>query len=245
MANIIVLQHSTVGTPGRLGRTLRDHGFHLDIRRVDLPESEGGQAVPSDLDNVAGVIALGGPQSANDSDPWIRDEQKFLRKAHDAGLPIVGICFGSQTLAKALGGTVEAMKQPEVGFEEVHLTVPAQTETITAGIPWTHRPFSVHGEMVGDLPEGAMLLGGSAACKVQAYRVGQRTLGFQFHFEADRALIGRLLDDDPAIIERAGLMREDLDKQIDEYEPRFATIADRLCVNIASFCFAYTELLGV
>ncbi len=239
MANIIVFQHSDIG-PGRLGRTLRDHGFHLDIRRPDLDDG-----VPGDLDNVAGVIALGGAHSANDSQAWIREEQRFLRKAHEAGLAVVGICFGSQMLARALGGSVERMATPEVGFEEVHLSVPAQTETITAGIPWTHCPFSIHGEMVSEPPEGAMVLAGSDACKVQAFKVGHRTFGFQFHFEADREMIGRLLDAEPEMIERSGVTREEIEAQIEEHEGRSATIADRLCVNIASFGFAYTDLLGV
>lgn len=242
MANIVVFQHSDTGNPGRLGRTLRDHGFHLDIRRPDLDRPE--RSVPPDLDNVAGVIALGGPHSVSDSHPWIRQEMAFLRRAHEAGLPVVAICFGSQLLAKALGGAVVRMARPEVGFEPVSLTVPAQTETIMSGIPWTHRPFSVHGEMVETLPEGAMLLASSPACRVQSFKVGHRTFGFQFHFEADEALMAGLLDE-PEMLERAGVTREEIERQIAEFNPRFATVADRLCINIASFAFAYTELLGV
>ncbi len=101
---IVVFQHADECRPGRLGLTLRDHGFRLDIRRVDR-----GDAIPPDFDNIDGVVSLGGPQYVTDSHAWIQRELDFLAKAHERGLPVVGICLGAQLIGKALGGEVGPM----------------------------------------------------------------------------------------------------------------------------------------
>ena len=68
---IIVFQHSPLGGPGRLGACLRDHGFKLDIRRLDLLGRERGLGVPADFDDVHGVISLGGPQNVGEPHAWM------------------------------------------------------------------------------------------------------------------------------------------------------------------------------
>jgi len=247
MANILVFQHSEIGTPGRLGLTLRDHGFHLDIRRLDLPTSEGGAPLPPDLDNVHGVVSLGGPQNVGDPEPWLEAEADLLRRAHEAELPVVGICLGAQLIAHALGGTVEPMERPEIGFHEVHVEVPGQTDTIMAGIPWTSRQFCHHGQSVTAAPEGATVLARSAACPIQAFRAGIRTFAFQYHFEATHPMIESLAGHPASreLNERAGLGLEEILAQRDRHYDRFATIADRLCVNLATYEFPFARLLAV
>lgn len=242
MATILVLQHSAIGHSGRLGRTLRDHGFRLDIRRVDL--SPSGDEIPSDLDNIHGIVSLGGPMSANDSHAWIAREIDLLARAHAEGMPIIGICLGSQLLARALGGSVQRMARPEVGFEPVSINPAGQTETLLAGIPWTHHAFHAHQEHVTP-PAGAVVLASSPACAVQIYKVGHRALGVQYHFEADRPHIDDILRGEDAMIASAGKSREVIEGEIERHGARFSEIADRLCLNIASFAFAFSDLLRV
>ncbi|MCB9844797.1 MAG: type 1 glutamine amidotransferase [Phycisphaeraceae bacterium] len=244
MANIIVLQHSEIGGPGRLGATLRDHGFRLDIRRVDLPPEKGGAPPPADLDNVQGVVSLGGPQSANDPFAWVAREQAFLRLAHEAELPVIGVCLGSQMLGKALGGEVRAMARPEVGFQPIRVEVAGQTDTIMAGVPWSAPRLSIHGDEVSTLPAGATLLSSSQACRVQAWKIGLRTYAFQHHFEADRAMALAMFGSEPELLARAGVTLDGLKSELDRHYDRFATIADRLCLNIAAFAFPYSSLLS-
>lgn len=237
---IIVFQHSPLCTPGRLGATLRDHAFRLDIRRLDLL---GPAGVPRDLDGVSGVVSLGGPQNVGDSVPFLAAEMDFLRRAHERGLPTLGICLGHQLIAAALGGTVARAGEPEWGFRPVEVLPPGQTEAILAGIAWTSRQFQAHAHEVVKPPPGSVVLARSAACAVQAYRVGLRTFGFQYHFECDLAMIEALARDDAEELARCGNSIEALSQECEDHYEMFARLADRLCVNLATFCFpSFTRL---
>ena len=96
---ILVIQHSKISDPGHLGTALRQHGQKVRTVRIDL-----GQPLPADLDDVHGVVSLGGPQSANGNDAWNAPELELMREAHARQVPVLGICLGAQMLAKALGG---------------------------------------------------------------------------------------------------------------------------------------------
>lgn len=242
MARIIVIQHSDIGTPGRLGLTLRDHGFRLDVRR---PDRDGPGAIPETLDDVAGVLSLGGPQNLDEGHEFIAREMVLLRAAHEHELVVLGICLGCQLVAAALGGTVSRMPGgPEVGFHDVSLTIPGQTEPVLAGVPWTSAQFCSHAYEVSKAPEGATVLASSQACKVQAFRAGLRTFAFQYHFECDREQIDATLRGECALAARAGLDEAALARQADSAYARFAVVADRLSVNLVSYAFPTLALLS-
>ena len=240
MARLLVLQHSTVGRPGRLGLTLRDHGFLLDIQRLDLADDPSAV----DLDGAKGLVILGGPQSPTDSSAWMRHEIELIRRAHEAELTVIGVCLGAQLIAVALGGSVGKMPQPEVGCTEVDVTVPGQTDTIMAGIPWRTHWFNSHEYEVTGLPSGSVHLMQSAACRYHAFRVGVRTFAFQSHIEADRAIIDGIYSTEHELFKQAGIQGESLAKAAAAHYPRFAEVADRLCVNLASYAFPFSSLLG-
>lgn len=237
---IIVFQHGDHLGPGRLGVTLRDHGHKLDIRR---PDREGLRAIPADLDGVRAVISMGGPQNVEPNQPdWLTAEIAFLKAAHDRALPVVGICLGSQMLAAALGGQVAKMPKPEVGFATVNLTVPGQTETMLAGIPWSHPQLHSHGYHIAQLPPGATLLASSALCKVQAFKAGIRSYGFQFHPECDKPQMDAMIAGDPQGLADAGLSMSDFAAQAEKHYPTYARVSDRLAVNLAAFLFPFEQL---
>ena len=100
---LIVFEHHPLETTGRLGTVLNQHGHKLRYVRLHR-----GEAVPTDLDDVDGVIAMGGPMNVDEVEKhdWMQPEMDYLKAAHDANLPVLGICLGAQMLAHALGGKV-------------------------------------------------------------------------------------------------------------------------------------------
>lgn len=242
---IVVLQHAEECSAGRLGVTLRDLGLAVDVRRLDLPKNhafnrgrcERQIGVPIDLDDVHGVVILGGPQNVGDNQPWMAAEIEFIRRAHAAELPILGICLGAQLIAHTLGGQVGPMDKPEVGFVNVKVSVPGQIETLLAGVPWDHPQFASHGQEIKQLPAGSTHLMSSAACKNQAFKAGVRTYGFQFHFELDRPMIDALVQAEGKQCQAAGVSAQEIASQADKHYATFARVADRLCLNAATFLF--------
>ncbi len=237
---IIVFQHSERGGPGRLGASLRDHGFKLDIRRLDLL---GARALPADLDNVHGIISLGGPQNVGEAHDWMPGEMDLLRRAHAQQLPLIGICLGAQMIAATLGGEVGPMGTPEVGMPIVSLNPGGQTDSILGGVPWDCPQFSTHGYEIKKLPAGAQLLGSSKQCKVQVYRAGIRTYGFQYHPECDMESISAYTAADGPFHERAGVTAAQVLAEAEKNYEMFARAADRLAVNLAAFLFPLSRKL--
>lgn len=241
MATILVLQHSRVGA-GRLGATLRDHAFKLDIRKVAIPVDQGGDEFPHDLDGYQGLICLGGPALPDQNDDWILREIELIKEAHSMELPLIGICLGHQLIARALDGDVGKMDKPEWGFENVKLTTQGQIEAMLGGIPWTSPQFQSHTYEVTKAPPGATVLAENEHSGVQAYKVGHRTFGFQYHFEADGPMLEFFEKTDADFMEQAGVTGSAFRAQAVEHYDMFARVADRLCVNLVTYAFPYTAL---
>ena len=241
MARIVVLQHNPHAHAGRLGRTLMDHGFRLDVRRPDLDPDQ----VPADIDDLHGLVILGGRQNVDENHAFLGREQALIRAMHAAERPVVGVCLGAQQITVALGGKVDRMPEPEVGLTPIHLTVPGQTETILAGVPWACPMLHSHAYHAVAPPPGAAVLASSDKSKVQIFKSGLRTYGFQFHFECDIPMVSEMFDRSRELADRAGLSRADLDAQLSEHAEMFDRAADRICTNLALYAFTYQELLSV
>ncbi len=231
---ILVLQHSDIGHAGRLAATLRDHGFRLHTLRPDK-----GQPLPPDLDNIEGIVLLGGPQNVTDIDkhPWMQQEAALIRAAHARELPVIGICLGAQLIAHALGGKVTPREKPAVGFYPMGLTAAGQTEPMLAGVPWAHLQVFSCGQEVSQLPPGAALLSGTKQIATQVFRAGFRTFGFLCHFECDKPMTEALMSECRGQMESCGTTPGEVKVQIDHEYDRYARVSDRLCVNLATLCF--------
>ncbi|CBL44288.1 Glutamine amidotransferase class-I [gamma proteobacterium HdN1] len=139
-----------------------------------------GCALPR-LEDVDALVIMGGPMSVNDTEqyPWLQDEQDFVRRFAATGKPMLGICLGAQTIAKALGGSVFQGKEKEIGWWPILNST--QSEDLFQ-FPKEVRVFHWHGETF-HLPPNALRLASSAVCENQAFQIGRRIIGLQFHLE--------------------------------------------------------------
>jgi GMP synthase (glutamine-hydrolysing) len=174
--------------------------------------------------------------------PWMAGEIAFIERAHRAKLPVIGVCLGAQLIAAALGGKVEAMAGPEVGWHNVRLAFPGTMDTILTGIPWNTAQFHLHGQQVTQLPPGATPLAGSKLCRHQAFRVGSTTYAFQYHFEWNLYEVGRFSND--ALVEKAGVLPHDIRQQSERYFDGYRRLGDRLCHNLATYLVPIDKRVG-
>jgi GMP synthase (glutamine-hydrolysing) len=181
--NVLVLQHIACEPPGVYEDVLVERA--ATIHRVELDE---GERFP-DWREFDGIVAMGGPMSANDEDelPWLRAEKAFIAEAVRGSTPFFGACLGVQLLAESLGGQVASGPVPEVGLLPVFLTDAAATDAVFAGLPREFLTLQWHGDTFS-LPEGAVLLASSPAYPNQAFRWGESAYGVQFHLELSREM---------------------------------------------------------
>jgi len=176
----VVLQHVEWEGPGIIAGEAGKRGLEADVRRLDR-----GDAIP-DADFVEGLVVMGGPLGGYEEDryPFLPGECRLLAETVRRGRPVLGVCLGAQLLAKALGATVYAGHEPEIGFGSVELTAAARRDPLFASAPESLSVFHWHGDTF-TLPEGAVLLASSQKYAHQAFRFGSRAYGFQFHVEPD------------------------------------------------------------
>jgi GMP synthase-like glutamine amidotransferase len=177
----LIVQHHDDGGPGLLGQHLVDRGYQLDVQLVMQPGTTHSDEPFPDPQLFDLIVPLGSVYGVYDHQiigSWVHREVDMLRGAHDAGVPVLGICFGAQSITTALGGRVEKSPHYEVGWHTYDSDVP---DAVAPG-PW----FTWHGDRCF-LPAGMTELARNELCP-QAFRVG-RTVGVQFHPEATKELV--------------------------------------------------------
>jgi GMP synthase (glutamine-hydrolysing) len=166
-----------------------DPGTRRNFRReldADLVEFDAtGGHLPDSFD-FDGVVVTGSSSSVYWDDPWIADLIDWVADAADRDLPILGVCYGHQVLAEALGGAVADMDGYEIGYREVSHA----GDDLFSGIDRSFTVFTTHGDTVTELPPGADLLAENDY-GVHAFRKGN-AVGVQFHPEYDRATAERI-----------------------------------------------------
>jgi GMP synthase (glutamine-hydrolysing) len=176
---ILILRHIAFEGPGVLGELMDARG----LGSVFLDPGEG-TAWP-DPAAFAAVVAMGGPQSVYDEAqwPWLAPENAFIQACLKAGLPFLGVCLGSQLLAKALGARCYPNPSgKEIGWGEVSLCPDAALEPMFAGMPERFMAFHWHGDTF-DVPAGCRRLARTALTPNQAFSWRDQAWGLQFHLE--------------------------------------------------------------
>lgn len=174
---ILFVKHIAIEGPETLGEFFRRQGF--DSRTVELWRVE---ALPANLDGLEAVVCLGGPMNVYEEEahPYLQQEDVFIRRILNDKIPFLGICLGSQLLAKAGGAQVSRAPQSEIGFYDVHLTEAGTQDPFFAGITSPLKVFQWHGDTFA-VP-GPLLVEGDS-CRNQAFRLGPNAYGLQFHIE--------------------------------------------------------------
>jgi GMP synthase (glutamine-hydrolysing) len=156
--------------------TRRNFRRELDATLAEFDVTDGALPETYDYD---GVVITGSRASVYWDEPWIRSLLEWVEGAADRNLPMLGVCYGHQVLAEALGGRVEDMGEYEIGYR----TVEHRGGELFAGIDDSFTVFTTHSDAVVELPPGAELLAENEY-GVHAFRAGH-AWGVQFHPEYD------------------------------------------------------------
>ena len=198
---IRIFRHIDCEGPAYFQTLLEQANIPFELVRIDE-----GEKVNTDLNSSSGLIFMGGSMSANDPIDWISEELSLIKSAVAKDIPVMGICLGSQLMAKAMGSTVSPGPCMELGWAPV--TCLNQSEW-TKDLPETITVFHWHGETF-DLPNGAVAIFANDRYANQGFVHGPH-LALQFHLEMEKEVIAEWLDRYPEDLEKR--CEHDHDKQ--------------------------------
>jgi GMP synthase (glutamine-hydrolysing) len=221
----LCLQHVPFEGPGVFRRALESRGYSIKGRVVPV------EGLPQDHGNI--LLIMGGPMSVNDPDAWIKAELHFVKTALERGIPVLGICFGAQLLARALGGSVAPGSKFEIGMVPVSLTDSGTRDPVFGSMPQTFPVFQWHGEGM-TLPPGGTHLAASADFPIQAFRMKERIYGLLFHLELEETGMRALCRECPYDVRRGGMSPEKIHAQSLPHLSGLHQLADRLIGHLTS-----------
>jgi GMP synthase-like glutamine amidotransferase len=198
---VVAVTHGEDVGPELLGDVIREDGHEI----VEWDIGERG-APPDEFD---ALLVLGGSQNVGEEHehPWLHEEYEFLQRALAEGLPLLGVCLGAETLAHAAGGQVEKARAPFLGFFPTELTESGREDPVLGALPDRFEALNANGYTCRLPPQGVALA--ESGPLTQAFRVGERAWGVQFHPEVRRDQIMRWFEHD-------GLLTDELRRAVDD-----------------------------
>ena len=188
----------------------------LPWERIELVVVYEGETLP-DPHEPAGVVVTGSSALVSAREPWSERAAAWLREAVATGTPLLGICYGHQLLAHALGGRVgRNPRGREIGTVALELHAAAREDPLLGGLPAQLKVQATHVESVLELPPGARLLASSATDPHQAFACGERAWGVQFHPEFDAEVVRTYLEVRREEIRGEGIDPESLERAVEE-----------------------------
>lgn len=243
MRHAVVLQQVEFEGPRRIESALARQGYAIDTVRLFA-----GEPVPLDLPDETLLVVMGGPMGVSDvggdAHPFLAQEVELLRRRAKGNAPTLGICLGAQLMAFAAGARVYEntrlasdgsgrLRVFEVGWADLAFDRASEPDVL-AGIPDVTPMFHWHGDTF-ELPAGARLFASTPSCRTQAFRLGRRWFGLQFHPEVEPADIHGLLRMDEAYAVAANgpdavrTIRADTERHMS----MLRSVGDRLLENLA------------
>ncbi|MFA6001197.1 MAG: gamma-glutamyl-gamma-aminobutyrate hydrolase family protein [Thermoleophilia bacterium] len=235
MQKILVIQHidcEPLSSFSLAGKQATDTGRSRESAlraNFDHIRAYRGDDVPASLDGWDALIILGGPMAVYDMQeiPYLRDELKLIEKALTADVPTLGICLGAQLIAAAAGARVYAGPVKEIGWSTVELTKAAATDVLFSTLPATFPVFQLHGDTF-DLPSGATRLATDPVYENQAFRIGSRVYGLQFHVEVTEELVRLWVREYEDYLGSAGVKGQTILDGLPDYADTLLTLSHRL-----------------
>ncbi len=205
----VAIQHVPYEGPGLIAATASQHGLAL---RLCHPYRGEPLPAPEELD---GLVVMGGPMGVGDTaeHPYLARESELIAAIVHTGRPVLGVCLGAQLLAHALGARVYRGERDEIGCGTVSLTAAGREDPVLGSVGTATLPVVHWHRDTFELPTDATLLASSELFAHQAFRVGARAYGLQFHVEVEGELArawrellpGGALEESAVVeIERAG-----------------------------------------
>ena len=182
MSDVLVVQNTRIESSGYLGELLSRDGF--DITSINAKH----EIIPNKKFSL--VVILGAPESANDDLPYLRAEQQLIKNSVNKNIPVLGICLGSQLIAKTFGAKIYSGPKKEIGFYN-DLKISSDS-TFFSGFQNPFTVFHWHGDTF-DLPQGALRLASSEHYPNQAFQY-KSAIGLQFHLEVNEEMVNLWLD---------------------------------------------------
>ncbi|MFN3635093.1 MAG: type 1 glutamine amidotransferase [Rhizobium rhizophilum] len=194
---VAIVENTRVTEAGQVGIALAEAGAQIITIRA-----YSGEPLP-DFDAHDALVVFGGEQNARDDEkhPHLPDLADLMRRFGDSGKAVLGICLGSQLLARAYGGENLIGSAPEFGWCSIGRTEAGKADPVLSVLPDRFLSFQWHDDTF-TLPEGAAHLAENDAARHQAFRIGRAAYGFQFHFEANRDVVRNWMTHFPDLIER-------------------------------------------
>ena len=195
----VLVVENMAGTPlGQIGDALVE--ANVDI---ELLAAYKGEELPASIEPYDGLVVLGGEQNAlaDDAYPYLPELCALMRRFEDADKSILGVCLGSQLLARAFGGDNLLNYTREFGWQTVALTEDGKADPVLGMLPSDFTTFQWHVDSF-TLPNHAVHLAGNQAASNQAFRIGRAAYGMQFHFEAHQGVVENWCRDFPQSVEK-------------------------------------------
>jgi GMP synthase-like glutamine amidotransferase len=181
---VAIVENTRVTHHGQIGVALHESAARIGLYR---PFADGRLPDPGEYD---ALVVFGGEQNAraDDTHPYLPDLAARMQAFSRADKAVLGVCLGSQILARAYGAENHIGTAPEFGWCEVALTKAGQADPVLGHLPARFPIFQWHSDTF-TLPDGAVHLAQAPGARHQAFRIGRATYGTQFHFEASRAVV--------------------------------------------------------
>jgi GMP synthase-like glutamine amidotransferase len=182
MSDVLLVQNTRIEGSGYLGDLLKNDGFEItsvNAKNEELPKKD-----------FSLVVILGAPESANDDLPYLLAEQQLIKDCVEKNIPVLGICLGSQLIAKTFGAKIYRGPKKEIGFYN-DLKI-SNNSALFSGFKNPFTVFHWHADTF-DLPENAIRLASSEHYPNQAFQY-KSAVGLQFHLEVNEDMVNLWLD---------------------------------------------------